>query len=78
MTTPLAAITPGRRIELVEVPDDDVRARLLRLGFLDDRVECHQQVRNGPVVLRCHGTEIALGRALALEIAVERPDDAQS
>jgi Fe2+ transport system protein FeoA len=78
MTISLAEISPDERIELAHVPDDDARARLLRLGFLDGRVECHRQIPEGPVVLRRHGTEIALGRALAREIGVDRPDDAQS
>ena len=78
MTTPLAEISPDERVELADVPDDDARARLLRLGFLDGRVECHQQIPHGPVVLRRHGTEIALGCGLAREIGVDRPDDLQS
>lgn len=68
----LADIPPDEWIELVAVPDDEPRARLLRLGFLDGRVQCRRQIRNGPVVLRRHGTEVALGRALAREISVER------
>lgn len=71
----LAEVSPEERIELADVPDDDARTRLLRLGFLDGRVECHQQIHNGPVVLRRRGSEVALGRALAREIRVTRSTD---
>lgn len=72
MTSVLADIPPDESIELVAVPDDESRNRLLRLGFLDGRVTCHRQIRGGPVVVRRHGTEVALGRTLAREIVVER------
>jgi ferrous iron transport protein A len=75
--TSLAEVSPEERIELADVPDEDARTRLLRLGFLDGRVECHQQIHNGPVVLRRRGSEIALGRALAREIRVEPSTDTQ-
>lgn len=74
MTTVLADISPEQWVELVAVPDDELRARLLRLGFLDGRVKCRLQIRNGPVVVCRHGTAIAVGRALARKISVERTD----
>jgi len=55
---------------LERVPDDDVRARLLRLGFLDGAVECRHRLRKGPIVLRRNGTELALGADLAREIEI--------
>jgi ferrous iron transport protein A len=56
---------------MVEVPDGDTRARLLRLGFLDGEVECRRKLRNGPVIVRRNGTELALGRSLATEIEID-------
>lgn len=72
MAVALADADPGDAVELADVPDDDTRARLLRLGFLDGPVECRRQLTNGPVILRRNGTELALGAALAEEIRVDR------
>jgi len=73
MSEVLADVGSGESVRLVSVPDGDTRARLLRLGFLDGRVECRHQIRKGPVIVRSNGTELALGAALAEEIEVERP-----
>ncbi|MFY4816405.1 FeoA domain-containing protein, partial [Haloarcula sp. AONF1] len=70
MTAALVDVPPDEWIELVDVPDDESRARLLRLGLLDGRVECRRRIRNGPVVVRRRGTEVALGRSLARDITV--------
>lgn len=70
MTEVLADTNPGEAVSLEHVPDDDVRARLLRLGFLDGDVECRHRLRKGPIVLRRNGTEMALGADLAAEIEV--------
>ncbi|MEF8825918.1 MAG: FeoA family protein [Halapricum sp.] len=70
MTEVLADTDPGDSVTLERVPDDNVRARLLRLGFLDGNVECRHRLRKGPVVLRRNGTELALGADLAAEIEV--------
>ena len=72
MVAALVDVPPDEWIELVDVPDDESRARLLRLGLLDGRVKCRRRIRNGPVVVRRRGTEVALGRSLAQEITVER------
>jgi len=70
MSEMLADTDPGDAVVLESVPDDDVRARLLRLGFLDGAVECRHRLRKGPIVLRRNGTELALGADLAREIEV--------
>lgn len=70
MTEVLADTAPGETVALDRVPDENVRARLLRLGFLDGDVECRQRLRKGPIVLRHNGTELALGADLAAEIEV--------
>ncbi|QSG13187.1 Fe2+ transport system protein A [Halapricum desulfuricans] len=72
MTEVLADTAPGESVSLEQVPDDDVRARLLRLGFLDGTVECRHRLRKGPIVLRRNGTEMALGADLAAEIEISR------
>jgi len=70
MSDMLADTTPGETVVVEHVPDDGVRARLLRLGFLDGAVECRHRLRKGPIVLRRNGTELALGADLAREIEV--------
>lgn len=72
MTTTLASVSRGDVFDIEAVPDGEVRAQLLRLGFLDGRVECHRRVRNGPVVLRRNGTTLALGRRVAADIDIAR------
>ncbi|MFB6188815.1 MAG: ferrous iron transport protein A [Halapricum sp.] len=74
MTAVLADTAPGETVSLEAVPDADVRARLLRLGFLDGTVECRHRLRKGPIVLRRNGTELALGADLAAEIEVSRSE----
>ncbi|MFB6150245.1 MAG: FeoA domain-containing protein [Haloarculaceae archaeon] len=76
MSAKLADVQSEDAVELVDVPEGDTRARLLRLGLLDGAVECRHKVRNGPVIVRRNGTELALGRALADEIEVEPVGDA--
>jgi ferrous iron transport protein A len=48
-----------------DVPDDQVRAQFLRLGFLDGDVECRHRVTNGP------DTELAVGNPVATQITIE-------
>lgn len=71
MSQQLADVEPGDRFEIVTVPDGEVRAQLLRIGFLDGLVECRTRIRNGPVVLAAGGTEIALGASVAESIEIE-------
>ncbi|MFB6202790.1 MAG: ferrous iron transport protein A [Halorhabdus sp.] len=68
----LADVDAGETVRLVDVPDGDTRARLLRLGFLDGTVECRHHVRKGPVIVERRGTELALGASLANDIEIER------
>lgn len=70
MSTNLDDVDAGMRFRLETVHDDDLRARLLRLGFLDGPVTCRHRIRNGPVVITRDGTELAVGRSVAAEIGV--------
>lgn len=71
MTQPLTHVETGDRFEILVVPDGEVRAQLLRIGFLDGIVECRTKLRNGPVVLEAEGTQIALGASVAETIRVD-------
>lgn len=71
MSPKLSDVAAGDRFEIRSVPDGQVRAQLLRIGFLDGVVECRNRIRNGPVVLEADGTQIALGASVAAEIDIE-------
>jgi ferrous iron transport protein A len=66
----LSTVETGADFEIEAVGDGTTRARLLRLGFLDGAVECRHRVRNGPVIIRRNGTELAVGRPVAQGIEV--------
>ncbi len=75
MAHTLSAVTSGETFEIDGVADPDVRARLLRLGFLDGTVTCHRRIPNGPIVLQYKGTSLALGRRIADDITIVSPPD---
>jgi ferrous iron transport protein A len=70
MSAHLDDVSAGTRFRLDRVPDSDLRARLLRLGFLDGQVTCRHRIRNGPVIITRDGTELAIGRSVAADIEV--------
>lgn len=70
MSNTLDDVSAGRRCRLVMVPDEQLRAKLLRLGFLDGPVTCRHRLRKGPVVISRQGTDLAVGRPLAKDIEV--------
>jgi ferrous iron transport protein A len=70
MTPTLAEIPAETAFEIDRVGDDELRAKLRRLGFLDGRVDCRRRLSNGPVVVSRRGTDLALGASVAAEIAV--------
>lgn len=70
MAPNLSTVAAGTAFEIEAVGDGTTRARLLRLGFLDGAVECRHRVRNGPVIVRRNGTELAVGRPVAEGIEV--------
>ncbi|MEF8830480.1 MAG: FeoA family protein [Halobacteriales archaeon] len=71
MSEALTSVRPGEQFRIREVPDAEVRAKLLRLGFLDGSVTCRRQLHNGPTVIRRNGTDLALGAAVAGDIEIE-------
>lgn len=66
----LADVAAGDAFHIEEVADDQLRAKLRRLGFLDGRVECRTRLSKGPVVVSRRGTDLALGRTVANDIAI--------
>ncbi len=70
MSQHLEDVDAGTRFHLGTVPNVELRARLLRLGFLDGPVTCRHRIRNGPVVITRDGTDLAVGRSVAADIEV--------
>lgn len=66
----LSGVSGGEQIQIQAVPDEHVRAHLLRIGMLDGPVRCRTTLSRGPVVLERNGTTIALGDAVADDITV--------
>ena len=66
----LSDVDPGDTFQIVTIPDDRIRAQLQRMGFLDGAVECRQQLRKGPVIIRRHGTQMAIGASVARAVEV--------
>jgi len=66
----LSGVSGGERIQIQAIPDEHVRAHLLRIGMLDGPVRCRTTLSRGPVVLERNGTTIALGDAVADDITV--------
>ncbi|MFB6110530.1 MAG: ferrous iron transport protein A [Halodesulfurarchaeum sp.] len=71
----LTDISAGASFEIEQVGDDDLRAKLRRLGFLDGRVDCRNHLRKGPVVVSRRGTELALGADVAAQIRIREVDE---
>lgn len=70
----LAAIRPGEHAVIGRIEDATARAQALRFGMgAGSTVTCMTALPAGPLVLRSGRQEIAVGRALARRIEVERP-----
>ncbi|MFB6086482.1 MAG: ferrous iron transport protein A [Halodesulfurarchaeum sp.] len=70
METTLAEVGTGDAFHIDHVENDQLRAKLRRLGFLDGRVECRTRLTRGPVVVSRRGTDLALGASVADGIAI--------
>lgn len=66
----LSGVTGGEHVRIRDVPDEDVRAHLLRIGLLDGPVRCRTKISKGPVIVERNGTTMALGASVAEEITV--------
>lgn len=70
----LSGVERGQKVRIRDVPDDDVRAHLLRIGMLDGPVRCRTRITKGPVVVERNGTTMAIGASVAEEIRVTLED----
>lgn len=70
MVATLQDVKQGDAFRIEAVGDDEVRAQLHRMGFLDGEVECRTHVKAGPVIITRHGTDLAVGAPVAKDVTV--------
>lgn len=67
----LDMVNKGQMIEIVSIPDDNIRIQAIRLGLYEGaKLICFEKVLAGPVVLQNRLQEIAIGRKLAGSIEI--------
>lgn len=72
----LCDLKRGQVATVVEVPEGELRHKLLRFGLAPGmKVSCHAKLPLGPVVVRFGGQELALGREIAKKVKVEKHED---
>lgn len=74
MRETLQDVERGQTFRIDAVDDDEVRAQLQRMGFLDGEVTCRQHLTAGPVVISRRGTDLALGAPIADDVHVAVTD----
>jgi Fe2+ transport system protein FeoA len=63
----------GMMIKVLDIPDELVRAQIIRFGIMEGAViTCEEVVPAGPVIITRNNQEIAIGRNLAKRIMVEQ------
>ncbi|MDZ7849669.1 MAG: FeoA family protein [Halodesulfurarchaeum sp.] len=75
MSATLADVSTDAAFEIERVEDDELLAKLRRLGFLDGRVNCQRRLSKGPVVVSRHGTDLALGASVAETITITEVEE---
>ena len=67
----LCDMKKGERAVVSEVPEGELRHKLLRFGIAPGaKLKVHAKPPLGPVVVRFGGQEIALGRDIAKQVKV--------
>ncbi|HEX2988829.1 MAG TPA: FeoA family protein [Chloroflexota bacterium] len=62
----------GERVRILNIGDPQVRIQAIRFGIGEGSdVQCAEKLPSGPIVLRRGRQEIAIGRGIARNIAVE-------
>jgi ferrous iron transport protein A len=68
----LKDIKKGMTVLIRRVEDKAVRTQLIRFGIGEGSVAtCHERIPFGPIVLKHHRQEVAIGRELAAAIWVQ-------
>lgn len=67
----LCDLKKGQKATVVEVPEGELKHKLLRFGFAPGmKVRCHARIPMGPVIVRFGGQELALGRDIAKKVKI--------
>ncbi|MDW7674990.1 MAG: ferrous iron transport protein A [Bacillota bacterium] len=62
----------GMLVKILDIPDQLVRAQIIRFGITAGAtVTCEEIVPGGPVIVSRNRQEIAIGRSLASQIKIE-------
>ena len=62
----------GEKIEIINIPNKQVRAQAIRLGICEGaKLLCSEKLPSGPVILQNRMQEIAIGRNLAEKISIK-------
>lgn len=61
----------GQKVQIVQIPDTNVRAQAIRLGIFEgSQLVCAEKLPAGPIILQNKMQEVAIGRNLAKKISV--------
>lgn len=75
---PLDCVARGSRFIIVDIPDRQSRARLIRFGIVrGELIHCLEKLPGGTVVIRKDRQEIGIGTSLAktILVAYASPED---
>jgi len=68
----LDEVRTGQLVRITSIPDEQVRAQIIRFGIAaGEVVTCVEIIPSGPVIIAKNKQEIAIGRKLARRIGVE-------
>lgn len=68
----LADIKKGEKFNVKYINDEKIRAQALRFGISEGaNLSCEEKIPGGPVIVKRHFQEIAIGRNLANNITIE-------
>lgn len=66
-------VKKGQYIQILHMPQGDIRAQALRLGLCEGaQLQCVEALHGGPVVLCDSFQEIAVGHRIARQITVQK------
>lgn len=67
----LDKVNRGSKIEILSIPNSNVKAQAIRLGVYEGaNLVCFEKISSGPVILRNRFQEIAIGQKIAEQIKV--------
>ncbi|WP_324824248.1 ferrous iron transport protein A [Sinanaerobacter sp. ZZT-01] len=68
---PLSQIRKNQSVQILSIPNTDVRSQALRLGMMEgSSVLCLEKLRHGPIVLLVENQQIAIGYLLTQNIRI--------